>query len=242
MDVHVEKTNLLQEMEAQADPHYEAVIRRSIPSSLEVHGLRVFEIRKIVRAWRREHKDADLDDLLLLVEALWAGPSREERLVALELLQHYPDSIPQITWEHFDRWRRDLDSWELTDVLGLSVLGVWVAADQDHRAQRLWDLIADEDVWSRRLGLVGGIGLHRTLQTVESASLSLEMVDQVKEDRHPVITKAVSWTLRALSTRHPQEVLAYLEATEDALARHVVREVTNKLTTGRKDGRANPER
>ena len=242
MDVHVEKTNLLREIEAQADPHYEAVIRRSIPSSLQVYGLRVFEIRKIVGAWRREHKDADLDDLLGLAEALWAGPSREERLVALELLQHYPDSIPQLTWAHFDHWRRDVDNWELTDVLGLGVLGAWVAADQDHRAQRLWDLIADEDVWSRRLGLVGGIGLHRALQTVESATLSLEMVDLVKEERHPAITKAVSWTLRALSTRHPQEVLAYLEENEDLLARHVVREVTNKLTTGRKDGRPNPER
>ena len=237
MDVQVEKTSLLQEIEALADPQYEAVIQRSIPSSLQVHGLRVFEIRKIVRSWRSQHKDIDLDDLLALIEALWAGPSREERLVALELLQHYPDSIPQLTWEHFDRWRRDLDSWELTDVLGLGVLGVWVAADQERRARHLWDLIADEDVWSRRLGLVGGIGLNRALQTVESATLVLEMVDQVKEDRHPMITKAVSWTLRALGTRHPAEVLPYLEANEDILARHVVREVTNKLTTGRKDGK-----
>ncbi len=237
MDVQVEKTSLLQEIEALADPQYEAVIQRSIPSSLEVHGLRVFEIRKIVRSWRSQHKDIDLDDLLALVEALWAGPSREERLVALELLQHYPDSIPQLTWEHFDRWRRDLDSWELTDVLGLGVLGVWVAAEQEHRAWHLWDLIADQDVWSRRLGVVGGIGLNRALQTVESATLVLEMVDQVKEDRHPMITKAVSWTLRTLGTRHSDTVLAYLEANEEVLARHVVREVTNKLTTGRKDGK-----
>ena len=237
MDVQVEKTSLLQEIEALADPQYEAVVQRSIPSSVQVHGLRVFEIRGIVRCWRSQHKDVDLDDLLAFVEALWAGPSREERLVALELLQHYPDSIPQLTWEHFDRWRRDLDSWELTDVLGLGVLGVWVAADQEGRARHLWDLIADEDVWSRRLGLVGGIGLNRALQTVESATLVLEMVDQVKEDRHPMITRAVSWTLRALGTRHPAEVLSYLEANEDILARHVVREVTNKLTTGRKDGK-----
>ena len=242
MDVHVEKTNLLREIQAQADPQYESVIRRSVPSSLEVYGLRVFEIRNIVRSWRSQHKDAGLDDLFALVEALWARPSREERLVALELLQHYPDSIRQLSWEHFHHWRRDLDSWELTDVLGLGVLGVWVAADREHRAQRLWDLTADEHVWSRRLGLVGGIGLHRAQQTVECAKLALQMVDQVKEDRHPAITKAVSWALRALGTRHPQEVLAYLEENEDLLARHIVREVTNKLTTGRKDGRPNPER
>jgi 3-methyladenine DNA glycosylase AlkD len=237
MDIQLEEASLLREIQSGADAHYESVIRRSIPSSLDVYGLRIFEIRKIVRDWRREHKDIDLDDLVALVEDLWLGPSREERLVGLELLQQYRESIPPLAWEHFDRWRRDLDSWELTDVLGLSVLGVWVASEPDLREQHLWDLLADENVWSRRLGLVAGIGFDRALKTVESARLVLQMVDREKEDRRPLITKAVSWTLRSLGTRHPDEVLAYLEANEQVLAGHVVREVTNKLTTGRKDGR-----
>jgi 3-methyladenine DNA glycosylase AlkD len=237
MDIQLEEASLLREIQGRADAHYESVIRRSIPSSLDVYGLRIFEIRKIVRDWRRKHTDVNLADLLTLVEALWSGTSREERLVALELLKHYPDSILQLTWTQFDRWRRDLDSWELTDILGLSVLGVWVASRPDLREQHLCDLLADEDVWSRRLGLVAGIGLNRALQNVESATLVLEMVDEEKDDRHPMITKAVSWTLRSLGTRHPDAVLAYLEANEQLLAAHVVREVTNKLTTGRKDGR-----
>jgi len=108
-----------------------------------------------------------MDDLLPLVEALWAGESREERLTALELPQHYPFVISQLTWEHFDRWRGDLDNWELTDVLGVGVLGPWVAASTERREQHLWDLVQDRDIWSRRLGLVSIVGVNRARADID---------------------------------------------------------------------------
>ena len=126
MDLEAERQHLLDQTKEYADPAYEKVIRRSIPSGLNVYGLRVFELRKIVRTWRRAHEEVGLEDLLALVEALWAAASREERMIALELLQQYPRWIRDLTWAHFDRWRRDLDNWELTDILGVGVLGLWM--------------------------------------------------------------------------------------------------------------------
>ena len=126
MDAQAEKRHLLNQINEYADPEYAQVISRTIPSGLEVYGLRVFELREIVRAWRRAHKDVVAEDLLALAEALWEGASREERMLALELLQHYPQHIPNLAWSSFERWRRDLDNWELTDVLGVGVLGLWV--------------------------------------------------------------------------------------------------------------------
>ncbi|NIN66806.1 MAG: hypothetical protein GTO63_19370, partial [Anaerolineae bacterium] len=200
-------------------------------------GLRVFEIRQIVRAWRRVHKDVACEDLLALAEALWDGPSREERMVGLELLQRYPRCVTGLEWSRFERWRQDLDNWELTDVLGLRVLGPWVLADADERAQHLWDLIGEKDIWSQRLGLVGAVGMNRARKGVSFPDLTLELVDQVKGERHPMITKAVSWMLRDLSEKHPDQVATYLDDNCDALAGHVVREVGNKLKTGLKSGK-----
>jgi len=237
MYVQAEKQHLLDRINEYADPEYAQVISRTIPSVLEVYGLRVFELREIVRAWRRGHKDVVAEDLLALAEALWDGQSREERMLALELLQHYARYIPQLTWSRFERWRRDLDNWELTDVLGVGVLGPWVLDDPDGRAQHLRDLIADEDVWSRRLGLVGAIGLNRARKDASFPELTFQLIDEVREERHPLITKAVSWMLRDLSKKHPDRVAAYLEKNRDVLAGHVVREVANKLKTGLKSGR-----
>jgi 3-methyladenine DNA glycosylase AlkD len=236
MDLQSERQRLLEQIEVQADTHYQGVIQRSIPSPLQAYGLRVWQIRQIVRAWRRDHRDVSIDDLLPLVEALWAGESREERLIALELPQHHPFAISQLTWEHFDRWRGDLDNWELTDVLGVGVLGPWVAAFIERRKQHLWDLVQDQDIWSRRLGLVSIVGLNRAGAGVDLTSLALGLIDQVKDEPNRSITRAISWVLRELGKEHPGEVAAYLEENVDLLPKHVLQEVTNKLTTGRKDG------
>lgn len=237
MDTEAEKRYLADQIRQHGDPEYAKVISRSIPSQLRVYGLRVFQLRQIVRAWRRDHKDVAGEDLLGLVEALWDGESREERMLALELLQHHPQYIPKLTWSRFERWRRELDNWELTDVLGVGVLGPWVHDDLDERTQRLQGLIADEDLWSRRLGLVGAIGVNRARRDTSFPELTLELIDQTRREGHPMITKAVSWMLRDLCKKHPGQVAAYLDENQDALAGHVVREVSNKLKTGRKNGK-----
>ena len=82
------------------------------------------------------------------------------------------------------------------------------------------------------------VGLNRSRKSVSFPALTLELVDQVKEERHPMLTKAISWTLRDTIKRNPEQVAAYLDDNRDVLAPHVVREVTNKLRTGRKDGMA----
>lgn len=237
MNTESERSRLLDEIATRADASYQRAVERSVSSSLHVYGLRVWEIRQIVKGWRRHHKVVSLDELLPLVETLWEGESREERLVALELLLHYPHLMPDLSWAHFESWRQDLDAWELTDVLGVGVLGPWVAHDTERRGDHLRELQSDEDVWSRRLGLVAGIGWNRTYDGADLPAFVVELIDQAKQERHPLITKAVSWALRDLVKRHPAQVAAYLKENEATLAGHVVREVRNKLETGRKDGK-----
>jgi 3-methyladenine DNA glycosylase AlkD len=237
MDIGIEKQYLINQIRQNADSGYQKALSRGIPTSLKVYGLRVVDIRKITRTWQRAHQAVSPEDLLSLVEAMWDGESREERMVALELLQQYPRWIPDLTWARFECWRRDLDNWELTDVLGVAVLGPWVLGDPDTRAEHLWDLVADEDVWSRRLALVSTIGLNRARKNVSFPALTLELIDQVKEERHPMISKAVSWMLRDMIKEHPDQVVGYLDENRDVLAAQVVREVSNKLKTGLKSGK-----
>jgi len=237
MDTETEKQYLLNQIRQNADPEFQETTSRVIPSGLKAYGLRVPVLRGIAGAWQRAHEGVAREDLFALVEAMWDGESREERLVALELLQHYRRWIPDLTWAHFERWRRDLDNWETTDGLGMAILGPWVLADPDARGDNLWDLIADEDVWSRRLAVVSTVGLNRARKDVSFPALTLELIDQVKEERHPMITKAVSWALRVMLKKDPDRVAAYLEENRGVLATHVVREVSNKLKTGLKSGK-----
>ena len=183
------------------------------------------------------HKQVTFDDLVALVDSLWNGESREERMLFTYLLEHYKRLIPDLTRAHFERWRRGLGNWEMTDGLGW-VLAFWLLGDPGTRLDYLGELIADEDVWSRRLALVATTPINRGHTGFTIPDLTLELVDRVKEERRPMITKAVSWALREMTKSHPDRVAAYLEENREVLAAHVVREVNNKLRTGLKSGKA----
>jgi 3-methyladenine DNA glycosylase AlkD len=231
-----EAAYLLEQLEGCVDPARQGVLDRTAPTELKVYGVRVPELRKIAKAWYRAHKDVARDDLFALVKALWESGSREERGIAFHLLEHFERWVPDLPKTHFERWRRDLDSWVETDGLGW-MLAVWLAGDPEARLDYLWKLVDDEDVWSRRLALVPLARINRGKLGFTALDLTLQLVDRVKEERHPMITKAVSWVLRETTKTHRDEVAAYVEENRGVLAGHVVREVENKLRTGLKSGR-----
>ena len=86
------------------------------------------------------------------------------------------------------------------------------------------------------MALVATAWLNRGYQGFSAPDLTLGLVDRVKDERDPMITKAVSWALRGMIKMYPDRVHAYLQENRDVLAGHVVREVDNKLRTGLKSG------
>jgi 3-methyladenine DNA glycosylase AlkD len=237
VNVEAERQNLLDQIGQHVDPEYQEGMGMAVPTGLKVHGVRVPRLRETARNWKVTHKSVARQDLMALVEVLWNGESREEKLLAVYLLQGYRRWIPDLTWAHFDRWRGSLDNWEVTDGLSQWVLGPWLLADPETRLDHLWDLIADEDLWSRRMALVATVWLNRGYRGFSAPDLTLELVDRVKQERDPMFTKAVSWALRGLIKTHPDRVETYVQENRAVLAAHVLREVANKLRTGLKSGK-----
>jgi 3-methyladenine DNA glycosylase AlkD len=238
IDVEAERQDLLHQVKAHVDPKYQEGMGMAVPTGLRMYGVRVPQLREIARGWQRAHKGASRQDLMALVEALWSGESREEKMLASYLLQGHQRWIPDLTWAHFHRWRQGLDNWEVTDSLGVRTLGPWLLADPEARLDHLWELIADEEIWSRRLALVATVWLNRGYGGFSAPDLTLGLIDRVKAERDPMITKAVSWALREMTRTDPDRVEAYLRENQDVLAAHVVREVDNKLRTGLKSGKS----
>ncbi len=236
IDVEAERRRLLDQIKQRADPEYRAGNMMVIRTRLKMYGVRVPHLREIARGWERDHRRMTDEDIMALVEALWAGESQEERAMALYILGRSQRCISRLTWDHFDCWRRGLDNWVLTDGLATGILGPWLLGDAA-RLSHLSDLIADADVWSRRLALAAAVPLNRGQAGATFPDLTLALIDRVKQERHPMITKAVSWALREMTKNHPDQVAAYLTDNRDSLAAHVVREVGNKLRTGLKSGK-----
>jgi len=66
-------------------------------------------------------------------------------------------------------------------------------------------------------------------------SRTIEICEQVVDDHHDMIQKALSWALRELSKRDREAVLDFMERNMNRLASRVVREVNHKLEFGTKN-------
>ncbi len=217
----------------RADGEYRAGLLRVAPTSLAVYGVRMPDLEELARDWQAAHPQVSDAELLALVEALSTAGSRDEQLLGLELLLRYPKRIPGLAWALFDGWRRGIDSWPVCDLLATKVFGPWVMAQPPDRLPYLELLIGDADVWSRRLALVATVPINRRANTAVPA-LTLDLVDRTAHERDPMISKAISWALRELTKTHPDAVDAFVASHRGALPAHVLREVNNKLTTGKK--------
>ena len=161
MDVQTERQHLLEQIRQHAEREYQAGSMMVMRTQLKVCGVRTPHRRQITCIWQRAHKQVTHEDLMALVEMLWDGESQEERALGMELLVRYLRRIPDLTWDHFERWRHKVDNWGLTDGLGINILGPWLLADPDARLDYLWDLIANEDAWSRRVAPVATVPINR---------------------------------------------------------------------------------
>lgn len=230
-----EHRELLGEIERNSDPEYRLGSLMVAPTTQRVHGIRTPDNRRLARAWRRDHPEANPDLVFALVESLWNGESRDERILGLEILFLHPEIVNGLSRDVFDRWRLDIDNWGVCDFLATRILGPWVENVPADRLRYLEMLVGDSHLFSRRLGLVSSVHLNR--DGTEYGEWTLGQVDRVIDERDPMITKAVSWALRQMVKHQPSAVEAYVESRADRMAALPRREVRNKLKTGRKSGR-----
>src|SRR6185312_8524371 len=138
-----------------------------------------------------------------------------------------------------ERWLDDLNGWAEVDSLCAGAF--WaetLAADWPAWRASIERLAADPNINKRRAALVLLTAPTRRSDDPRFRDLALQVVDRLKGERPILITKAVSWLLRSMATRHGSAVADYLQANAATLPAIAVRETRTKLTTGTKSGRS----
>lgn len=157
--------------------------------------------------------------------------------VMFELIYYHPSALEALRIAHLRRLGEKMSGWGEVDCFSY-LAGVAWRNDQ----------ISDSDVhswarsknrWWRRAALVCTVPLNMRSQGGRGDSKrTLAVCRLLLDDRDDMVVKAMSWALRALSTREPNQVQEFIDRYESRLASRVLREVRNKLRTGRKDGRS----
>ena len=232
---------LLAELRKAARP-----IRHDLPPQNDSYGgsgrpyynVSVPDRRGIIRRWLAANKSMSPEAFLAVVDSLTRGESHEEKTLAGMLIGANRKARRAVKTGDLDRWLGRLHGW----------------AEVDTWCQNLFtadDMLADWPAWS---GLIDRLSLSENINKRRAAlvllngpvhyspdprfrDLAFTVLERLQPERPILITKAVSWLLRSLITRHRDAVVAYLAANEAALPKIALRETRTKLKTGTKSGR-----
>jgi len=157
-------------------------------------GVKVPAVRGVVKRFR----GLPLDE----IDALLDDAEHEHRLAGVLLLvAAYPGSPSEVVDRYLAAVHRGrVNNWDLVDASSEFILGPWLL-ERDRRM--LVELAASDSLWERRVAMLA------TFEFIKhgDASTTLELAEQLLDDREDLIQKAVGWMLREVGKRVSREAL-----------------------------------
>ncbi|MFE4195268.1 DNA alkylation repair protein [Paenarthrobacter sp. NPDC056912] len=199
----------------------QAYMKSDMPS----WGVRVPDVRRIVKAAAKDFPVSSPDDLRLAVLQLWReAEAREERYAAIDLtglrmVKEDLDMLP--VYEEIIRtgaW------WDLVDGVSHRICALLLA----HRSTMtalLLQWATDQDMWIRRASITAQLGAKSMTDT----GLLSDVIKPNLPDKEFFIRKAIGWALREYSKTDPEWVRAFAADNATALSTLSTREATRLL-------------
>jgi 3-methyladenine DNA glycosylase AlkD len=204
-------------------------------SSLEILGVPVPDLRRVVKALAAEHRTASASAVLDLAEALVTTRVHEAAMVAFELVGGHRQALSSVDLSCAESLGRANDNWASVDTFSVYVSGpAWRRGTIPDAGPAAW--AASPNRWWRRTALASTVPLNmRSRGGTGDAKRTLDICERLVSDRDDMVIKALSWALRELLEHEPDEVAAFLLRHGDHVHARVRREIRNKLETGRKN-------
>lgn len=195
------------ELQTSGRPERAEKERAYLKSALRHYGTSVPSIRAVAKATARRHPEVTHDQLVALVEALWAEPVHERRMACVELLDVYCDRLGPADTVLLERFLRESHTWALVDGLAASVVGRLVERHPELTAA-LDRWAVDSDMWLRRSAMLALLVPLR--QGRGDFDRFARYADAMLEERKFFIRKAIGWVLRDTGRTRPDLVYEWL--------------------------------
>lgn len=224
-----------------AFPDIQSVERLASEIAARIRGLPSMKTEH-VRAVRREFSKrlaASPAGLVIDVAIRLLNKPGIDRFVAYELIKHHRAAAASLREKQLEILGRGLDEWGEVDCFACYLAGpAWREHQISDKVIHRW--ARSKDRWWRRVALVSTVPLNSKAQGGRGdTERTIEVCRLLVSDRDDMVVKAMSWALRELSKRDPKRVRQFLNQHRDVVAARVIREVSNKLSTGLKNPRSN---
>jgi 3-methyladenine DNA glycosylase AlkD len=226
---------VLRELRRLGRPERRKVAEWYFPSAMRTFGVAAPDLRRVTRAWSRQLRLASARDVLRLARGLVATRVTDARTAAYEILSRHAAAMDALDVRTVTTLGRGNDNWGSVDAFSVLVAGAaWRQGRIDDGVISRW--ARSKDRWWRRTALVSTVPLNlRSRGGTGDATRTLAVCAGLVDDRDDMVVKGLSWALRALAVPEPAAVRNFLARHRTRLAPRVLREVGNKLRTGRKN-------
>ena len=198
--------------------------------------VRMPDMRDLLKSWKSKNGvTLTFDDWWQTVDDLYHGDSLDERIFAGLLIAAFPKFRQEVSFEQLDLWLGQLEGWKEVD----NTCQSGYSADDLRVDWEAWErflrrLCKDKNINKRRASLVLLVKPLRSDGDERFLELALHQIESLKRETNKLITKAVSWVLRAASIHHANTIRQYLQSHRESLPAIAVRETEKKLLTGKK--------
>ena len=200
-------------------------------------GVRTEPLRAVRREFSKRLAKAEASAVVQLALHLLKQPDIVRRFVAYELVCHHRSALRSLGTKELRQLGQGIDSWGAVDCFACYLSGpAWRERQVTDALIHRW--AAARDRWWRRAALVSTVPLNnKTRGGRGDIARTLRVCKLLAGDPDDMVVKALSWALREAGKCDPEAVQRFLAKNKSVLAARVLREVGNKLSTGRKNPR-----
>ena len=197
--------------------------------SIRFYGVKHPVLRATMQKWL-DQSELNFEERRKIVQTLWDGGSREERLIALWMVSEEEDLLKAVTWNEILIWSGSPDNWEVADVLAMRILAPWILRDLVGRLKYLDLLLSGNSYWRRSVSISAAISLnHLGSVTYEH---TIHMIERILPEHHPVVTRVVLLALLELIKINPMRLSLFLRQHREELPAHLLAEVEKESLRG----------
>ena len=232
--IHLQILKSLKNYKSKSDQKEIDWVKKYLGSNKIYQGLSTGEMINLAKKIIKEN-DLDEKETIDLLNSLYQNATTYTEIALAALILSHSKLLKNFNPKNLDLWLNYTCGWAENDVLCQSNFSSEILLSNWKEWQKtLKQFNQSSNINKRRASLVLLTKSLRQSDDPRLSEITFENIDNLKSEKEILITKAVSWGLRALVKFHQKEVLDYLEKNKNSLPKIAYREAFSKATTGRK--------
>ena len=142
----------------------------------------------------------------VLLKTIWNEGSYEAKQIAGKSIEKFSPKNPKLCLDFISSALPDIDNWSVCDSLSMYGVEPIVYSNPQLVLPLSEKWIKDKNKWIRRFAVVTLRG-YKKIQITDKV---IEILDSVMKEEEPDVKKAVSWILREITKKNPDEVAKFL--------------------------------